>query len=148
MANPASPLSEAALRISEELNRKPQFPMVMDGRAVDKLEVVHGQYLGDVGEEAVRIARRAGLSTVDSTHVVEAAELVIALQSRNRKSAPVVINTLGGLFGGAGLASAYALAFASGPHSPTEQVVGIALCVLGSILLTAGTVMELSKRSR
>lgn len=146
--SPTSPVAEAARRINEELARKPQRRMRFDSAATTRLELVHAQYLGDVGEEAVRIARRANLTNVDESHVNQAATWISAGGSRRSGSLSTVMNTLGGLFGGAGIASVYAIAYSLGPHGLAEQLTALILCVLGSILLTTGSVLELARRRR
>jgi hypothetical protein len=148
MSTPTGPLADAARRINDELRRKPQRIMRFDPAADVELEIVHAQYVGDVGEEAVRIARRQGLVNVDASHIEQAATWINAGGNRRQGSASTVLNTFGGLIGGAGAASIYALAYNPDPHTTAEHLTGLILCVLGAILLTAGSMLELTRRKR
>src|SRR5690348_6550194 len=67
-------LAAAAQRIDQALNRNPNRPMTLSSEARTELEVRHAEYLGDLGQEAVRLARQESLSTVDRTHVAQAAD--------------------------------------------------------------------------
>ncbi len=144
-APPAPPnLLVAAQRINEELLRRPQHTMAVSKLARERLELLHAEYLADLGMEAVRLARRENLHTVDQEQVDRAAESLRATRERNLAN---VANTIGGLIAGAGGASSYAVVFTSGPHSTVEVSTAIALCIIGFAILAAGiTGTMLSRR--
>jgi histone H3/H4 len=138
-------LAIAAQRIDNALNHNPNRPMTLSNEASTELEVVHAEYLGDLGQEAVRLARQEHLSTVDKTHVIQAADRIGNDPSTVFSN---VANSIGGLFAGAGLAGAYSIVFTPGKHSTAEIVVTLILSIIGFILLTAGvTAMILRRRA-
>lgn len=125
----------AAQRINWELERRSDDVMTLSGQAREQLELLHGEYLADLGELAIRIARQDNLATVDRSHVNEANARLIA-GSENTSVSEAVTNTLGGLTGGAALASAYSLIFTPGPHSAAEGYVAAILGILSAVFLT------------
>jgi hypothetical protein len=127
----STPMMEAMARIAAELYAKK--PMVFSPGARYRLESSHAEFLGDMGQEAVRIARRADLVTVDEAHVTSAYERISAGPSSSNIA--TAANSLGGVFTGAALASGYAIFFTEGPHTPMEFAVGIVLTALGFTLL-------------
>lgn len=142
----ASPLVESGRRISDELNRKPQKPMALSPQAAEALEELHADYIGELGQESVRLARRTGLSTVDESHVRQAAEKIGGPGARN-SGIVATANTLGGVVAGGGIASAYNLFFGSGVIDTPEIAIAIILCVVGFVLLAVGGTMALVRRS-
>src|SRR5258708_4964952 len=101
-------LAVAAQRIDGALNHNPAKRMILSDEAATELQVLHAEYLGDLGVEAVRLAKREHLSTVDRTHVVQAADRIGGDSSGVFAN---VANSIGGLFAGAGLAGAYGIVF-------------------------------------
>jgi hypothetical protein len=137
-------LAVAAQRIDEALTHNPHRLMSLSDQARTELEVLHAEYLGDLGQEAVRVARRGHLSTVDRTHVIQAADLLRGDPSGVFSN---ITNSIGGVFAGAGLAGLYSLVFTAGKHSSTEIAVTLVLSVIGFVLLTAGvTAMVIRRR--
>jgi hypothetical protein len=117
--------------------------MTLSNEASTELEVLHAEYLGDLGEEAVRLARREHLSTVDRTHVIQAAD---RMGSDSSAVFPNIANSIGGLFAGAGLAGAYSIVFTSGKHSTAEIAVTLILSIVGFVLLAAGVTAMIIRR--
>lgn len=136
-------LTVAAARINAELTRSK--PMSMSPAARARIEAVHAELLGDVGQEAVRVARRASLATVDESHVDEAYRRISGGASTGGGIA-TLFNTIGGLLAGAALASIYAIAFTSGPHGTAEIVTALIFSILGFALLAIGLTLSLTKR--
>jgi histone H3/H4 len=136
-------LATAAQRIDEALNHNPNMPMALSGQARAELEILHGEYLGDLGQEAVRLARREHLSTVDRTHVLQAADRLGGDSSGVFSN---VANSIGGLFAGAGLAAAYSIVFTPGKHSIAEIVVALVFSIIGFVLLAAGVTAMIIRR--
>lgn len=138
-------LAAAARRIDIALNHSPNPArrMVLSDEAKTELEVLNAEYLGDLGQEAVRLARCENLSTVDRTHVIEAAG---RLNSDASGVFSNVANSIGGLFAGAGLAGAYSIVFTSGKHSIAEIIATLAMSIIGFILLTAGVTVMITRR--
>lgn len=137
-------LTEAGRRIDKELNRRSSHRMVLSAKASERLAVLHAEYLADLGEEAVRIARRRGLETVDENHVIEACSRIggPSLNSRITTAA----NTFGSVIAGAGMASAYTVTFGAGPHTNLEQLAALSLCVVGFVLLAVAVTVSFLKR--
>lgn len=151
VATPASGLIQSNLavagqRIEEELHRKRNKPVTMSQGAVEMLEALHGEYLGDLGQVSIRIARRQGLSTVDESHVLDA--------SRSLGSSPTStvvgnsLNTVGGVFSGAGLAGLYGVFFSAraSEATTTEMVAATLLSLLGIALLSVGITLTFRPR--
>jgi hypothetical protein len=136
LATPGVPsiLGVAAQQIQNELNRRPTSPMVLSAQATAKLGIVHTEFFGDIGTEAVRIARRAGLATVDEIHVDEAVSR--ACQESRTSVVSGAANTLGSIIAGVALAGWYAILFNQPPHSGAEYVVAAISTTLAGILLT------------
>lgn len=143
-ASPIQPnIALAGQRLDEELRRRRNEPMTMSAAAVEMLEVLHGEYLGDLGQESIRIARRHGLSTVDQSHVKDAAA---ALGSSPRfATVSNSLNTIGGLLAGAGLAGIYSIFFSSRTTDPTtsELAAAMGLSSMGILLLSVGITLGL-----
>lgn len=146
-ANPSNQLPAnlaiAAQRIDDALRHNPSARMSLSDQARTELEVLHGEYLGDLGQEAVRLARREHLSTVDKTHVTEAADRLGGDPSGVFSN---VANSIGGLFAGAGLAGTYSIVFTAGNHSTAEIVATLVLSIIGFILLAAGVTAMIIRR--
>jgi hypothetical protein len=136
-------LATAAARINGELTRS--SPIALSHAARARLEAVHAEFLGDVGQESIRIARRAGLATVDESHVEKAYERISS--ARGGGSFSTFANTLGGLLSGAALASIYAIVFSAGPHGTAEIVTALLLSIVGFALLAVGLTLSMSRRS-
>jgi hypothetical protein len=119
--------------------------MALSTEARIRLELLHAEYLGDLGTEAVRLARRDRLTTVDREHVDRASTRLGFGESGRGAS---TLNSVGGVVAGIGLASAYAVTFNPGPHSTAEIVTAIVACILGAILLTAGVVLTMTRPGR
>lgn len=139
-------LATAAQRIDNSLNHNSANPIALSHNAKIELEALHAEYLGDLGQEAVRLARRERLSTVDKMHVVRAAE---RLSSDPMSTANIsnITNSIGGLLAGAGLAGIYQIVFVSEKHSSLEIAVAAVLAILGFMLLSVGmTAMLIRKR--
>ncbi len=138
-------LSLAATRIDGELRRRPAKRLSLSPDARDALALAHAEYLADLGQEAIRIARRDRLATVDQEHVEQAVRRLDqgAAKGNARTNAA---NSLGGVFGGAGLASAYAIVFTAGPHSTMEIVVALLLSVVGFSSLVYGLTASSGRR--
>ena len=135
-------LVAAAARINSELSRS--GPMSISPAARARLEAVHAEFLGDVGQEAIRIARRASLATVDESHVDEAYQRISSKASSNGLA--TILNTVGGLLGGASLASIYAIAFTDGPHGTAEIITALLFSIVGFALLAIGLTLSVSRR--
>jgi hypothetical protein len=125
----------AAQRINQELRRRPEEPLTLSFQAREQLELLHGEYLADLGALAARIARQENLSTVDRSHVNEANTRLIS-GAENTKLSEAITNTLGGLTGGGALASAYSLLFVPGSHSAAEGYVAAILGIISAVFLT------------
>lgn len=139
-------LSSAAERIDAELRRRPREPMTFGPEARERLAELHAEYLADLGQEAVRVARRGHVSTVDELHVRQASTRLGA--GRGQSSAlETAANTFGGVFAGAGIASVYALMFTPGPHGIGETVTTLVLSVIGFVLLAIGMTVTFLRRS-
>lgn len=136
-------LAQAAQRIDGALSHNPNRPMALSNEATMELEVLHAEYIGDLGQEAVRLARREQLSTVDRTHVLQAADRIAGDSSTVFSN---IANSIGGLFAGAGLAGAYNIVFTPSKHSTAEIVVTLILSIVGFILLTAGVTAMIIRR--
>lgn len=136
-------LAAAAQRIDGALNSHSGKRMILSDEATSELEVLHAEYLGDLGVEAVRLARKERLSTVDRTHVVQAADRIGGDSSGVFAN---VANSIGGIFAGAGLAGAYSIVFTPGHHSTSEIVVTLILAVVGFVLLAAGVTAMIIRR--
>jgi len=136
----------AARRIDDELRRGPggRGPMALSAEARASLEVVHAEYLADVGREAVRLARKDGLSTVDRSHMEKAAQRIGSASGSG--ALPGVCNTVGGLFAGAALAAAYMLVFESTTRRPIEFITVMILSILGFSLLATGVTLTVVRR--
>lgn len=140
LPNPGVPaaLGAAAQQIQNELTRRPSKPMTLSAQAAAKLGIVHTEFFGDVGVEAVRIARRAGLDTVDEAHVNEAVSRVC--QESQSSAIKIAGNTLGSIIAGIALTGWYSIVFTSGPHSNGEYVIaGVSSTVAGILLTIAFT---------
>ncbi|WP_091224436.1 histone-like protein [Geodermatophilus siccatus] len=119
--------------------------MSLDADAGAALADAHADFLTDLTREAIRLARKDRLRTVDAEHVEQAVSRLGMGSSQSKAGS--AFSTMGGLLAGAGLAGGYALAFTSGPHSTAEMVTTIALCILGFFLLAVGlTLTMVSKR--
>jgi hypothetical protein len=139
-------LQEAANRIDDELERRASSPMSLSASANDKLTIVQTEILADIGTEAVKIARRQGLSTVDERHVDEAANRLGVIEKSS--SLIAAINNIGGILTGAGLAALYAILFTEGPHGSGELLMAFGLNVVGiSSMVWSTTVSYLKSRS-
>lgn len=141
----ADALVEAGRRISAELNRKPRRPMALSPQAGEALEELHADYLAELGQESVRIARRNGLSTIDENHVRLACDKIGGPGGRSSASTTIA-NTIGGVISGAGIASVYNVFFGPGIHTSAEYATAIVLCVLGFVILTIGVMMTFLRR--
>jgi hypothetical protein len=138
-------LAYAARQINEELTRHADRRMSLSEAARAKLEDAYADYLAEVGTEAVRIARRANLTTVDGVHVEEAGQRLSPRTGRNTATATAA-NTIGGLLGGAGITLAYPLLATPGPHGTTHAAVAAVLSLLGFFLLTIGLTLTVARR--
>lgn len=140
-------LAAAAQQIEQELNRRPNRPMILSPNAGTRLSIVHAEYLGDVGEESVRIARREGLDTVDERHVNQAVNRIC--QGGRGSGIATACNTIGSIIAGIGLAAWYAIFFTAGNnagvHSSSEYIVAAVASILAGILLTAGIVLTVMR---
>lgn len=140
-----SQLGVAAQRIDNALSHNSSRPMKLSDEAAEELEILHAEYLGDLGQEAVRLARRERLSTVDRTHVAQASDRITGESSAVFSS---IANSIGGLFAGAGLADAYSIIFTTGNHGTAEIVTTLILSIIGFVLLAAGaTAMIIRSRA-
>ena len=137
-------LAAAGHSIDKELRRKPRKVMTMTADAGDALAEAHAEFLGDLGREAIRLARKDGLRTVDRVHVEQAAGRLGTGSSESKVG--TAFSTMGGLLGGIGLAAAWNLAFGSGLHSTGEQIATIAVCVVGFVLLAVGLTLTVVGR--
>lgn len=145
-ALPTETMVVAAHRINAELDRRTDQPLQLGANARECLALLHAEYLADLGQEAVRIARRSHVTTVDETHVRQAS--VRLGMGRVRTSAlEASANTFGGVFAGAGIASVYAIMFTPGPHTTGETAVALALSVLGFVSLAVGLTLTFLRRS-
>jgi histone H3/H4 len=139
-------LSDAAERINAELVRRLREPMTFSPEARERLAELHAEYLADLGQEAVRVARRAHVSTVDELHVRQASTRLGMGRSRG-SALETAANTFGGVFAGAGIASVYALMFTPGPHGIGETAAALVLSVIGFVLLAIGLTVTFLRRS-
>jgi histone H3/H4 len=136
LAIPTS-ISHAIQRINDELNRRPSRPMTLSSGARQKLGLVQTEYLADIAQEAIRIARRGRLVTVDESHIDEAVER-FASGKTGHNAATNAANTFGGLLAGAGIAMILAILFTPGKHGNLEIVTAFALSVIGFSLIMVG----------
>jgi hypothetical protein len=135
----------AAARINYELTRtNPQMSLSSAPRT--RLEVVHAEFLGDVGQAPVQMARRANVATVDESHADEAYTQIGS--AAGDSPVPTIANTLGRTISGAGLASIYFIVFTSGVHGTSEIVTAVVLNVVGFVLLTLGLTLTAARRRR
>jgi histone H3/H4 len=134
-------LELAGRRIDAELRRKHNKVMSLTSDAGSALEALTSDYLADLGQEAVRLARRGRLRTVDREHVEQAAERLGMGSAHSRIGN--ASNTLGGLLAGAGLAAGYAVTFTGGQHSTAEVVTAILLCIFGFSFLAVGLTLTM-----
>ncbi len=134
MAAPLPPqLASAGLRIDRQLQRR---RMSFDEDAGLALADAHADFLADLGVEAARLARKDRLNTVHRVHVEKAVDRLGA--GSGASGFATVCNTLGGVVAGIGVAGAYNLAFNPAQHTTAEQMVTIALCIVGFVMLTVG----------
>ncbi|PWK90561.1 hypothetical protein C8D88_101579 [Lentzea atacamensis] len=139
-----STLTNATQLISSELSRDPNNVMTLSPHAVAALKSAHAAFLGDVGQESIRIARRANLRTVDDSHVKESAAR-LGLQRARKSVVETALNSIGGVIAGAGIASIYAVNFAPGPHSSLENITGVAMALIGGVSLATGLTISALK---
>jgi hypothetical protein len=137
-------LANAAQLISSELSRDPNNIMTLSPHAVTALETAHASFLGDVGQESIRIARRANLRTVDDSHVKESAAR-LGLQRARKSVVETALNSIGGVIAGAGIASIYAVNFGPGPHSSLENITGVVMALVGGVCLATGLTISALK---
>lgn len=137
-------LANAAKLISSELSRDPDNVMTLSPHAVSALEMAHASFLGDVGQESIRIARRANLRTVDDSHVKESAAR-LGLQRAKKSVVETALNSIGGVIAGAGIASIYAVNFGPGPHSSLENITGVVMALIGGVSLATGLTISALK---
>jgi histone H3/H4 len=136
-------LGVAARRIDDALNHNPSRPITLSADARTELEVLHAEYLGDLGQEAVRMARKERHSTVDRTHVINAAE---RLQEDTSNKFSSIMNSVGGIAAGAGISSVYSILFSRSHHSTAEIAFGIVVSVIGAVLLAIGITSAVVRR--
>lgn len=142
----SSSLAAAAGRIHSEQTRPGSKEIEFSRNARAKLEVIHADFVGDLGQESIRIARRSSLSTVDETHVCQAgAKLASGVRVRAVES---TLNTIGGLLVGAGMAASYAIVFTAGPHGVPEIITALILSGCGIALLAIGQTLTYVARSK
>ena len=136
-------IDRALRRIDGELTRRAKKVMTLSPGARISLELLHPEYLGDLGQTAVRIARQDRVSTVDAVHVERAAQLLVA--GGGPQYLATALNSFGGLF--AGLGGAVILDFAVGNQAqPTwVTIFGIVLAVVGFVAMTVGVVAAVRK---
>ena len=91
-------MQEAASRIDKELSRRTSAPMTMSIGGRDKLTIVQTELIADIGTDAIKIARRSGVSTVDERHVDEAAARLGASEKTNALT--TIVNNVGGILVG------------------------------------------------
>jgi hypothetical protein len=136
-------LTDAVERIDAELTRKSKKNMSLTPDAVAGLQEAHADYFADLGQEAIRLARKDRLRIVDREHVERAVARLGMGSSQSRVGNAA--NTLGGLLAGAGLAGGYGLAFTAGPHSTGEIVTTIVFCILGFFVLAVGLTLTMMR---
>ena len=112
------------------------------------LEVFHPEYLGDLGQTAVRLARADRVTTVDAVHVERAAQVLIT--GSGPQYVATVLNSFGSLAAGAGVATV--IDFISTSAETTQPVpvtvAGIILSVVGFAMMTVGVVLSVRRISR
>jgi hypothetical protein len=118
--------------------------MSFDPDAAKALEEASTEYLADLGQEAIRLARKDRLRTVDREHIEQASERLGMGSSQGRLGS--ACSTLGGLLAGAGLAAGYAVAFTAGEHSTAEIVTAILLNIFGFFFLAVGITLTMVRR--
>lgn len=101
----------------------------------------HADFLGDLGCEAIRLARKDSLSTVDPVHVEQGVSRLGMRSGQSRSGS--AFSTVGGLVAGAGLAGGYTLAFTPGIHSTAQQVTTVILGFIGAFLLAIGLTLTM-----
>lgn len=136
-------IDRALRRIDAELSRRPKRLLTISAGARVALEISHPEYLADLGQLAVRLARSDRVSTVDAIHVERAAQLLVT--GTGPQVLATVLNSLGSLFAGVG--GAIVVDFAT---DPTKQpvpvtIVGIVLSVLGFTVLSAGIFLSFTR---
>lgn len=140
----SSRIETAVQDIQSELLRKKSRPMVIGSSARVALDDFYSEHLRSIGTDAVRIARREGLETVDSRHVRMASERWSNPSVRSwRKDFAI---TLGGLVAGIGGTEMYALLSADSPITPVEYTVNLAFLLSGTVALVFGLLAP--KRSK
>lgn len=109
------------------------------------LSEVYAEFFAEVGIEAIRLARRDGLETVDRTHVEKGSRRIGAGTGTGRAGSALM--AIGGILGGWGASSISAVTFGTGTHSTGEWVTAIILSTLGTILFTVGITLFLTGKS-
>jgi hypothetical protein len=141
---PLSPnLGRAAHRIDSELRRNPNKVMSLRSEAATALEDYNTEFLANLGEQSIRLARAERLRTVDEEHVHRTFSR-LGLNSDSAKMSTAG-NTLGSLIAGLGLASAWDIFFDSAQHSTAETITVFLLCMLGIALVVFSLTVTLRR---
>lgn len=137
-------LAAAGQAIDMELRRKPNKIMTLTSDAGDALADAHADCLADLGREAIRIARNAGLSVVDRVHVEQAVGRLGMGSSQNDLA--TVLLALGGAVAGGGISLAWVWVFNPAARSTAEVNTTLVLCVFGAVLLAVGITLTLVRQ--
>lgn len=134
-------LAAASQAIEMELRRKPRKTMELRPDAGDALADAHADFLADLGREAIRLARNAGLGTVDRVHVEQAVgRLGMGSSSSTLGS---VLLAAGGVPLGVGLTLVATMSSDGAKHSTADMYWMLAFLVPGLLLFTLGTLLTL-----
>jgi hypothetical protein len=134
-------------RISDEMSRRSGKSVVISGRAWDRLEEIHAEYLADVGQEAVRLARRAGLCVVDESHVDHAGSRIAVGISR-RTAVEKATSVFGGILAGVGIAAIHAIMYREGEPNPAELTTALGITGVSAVFLTVNLMLTFGTRAR
>jgi hypothetical protein len=119
--------------------------MTLTPGAGEALEEAYADFFGDVGIEAIRLARRVGLENIDRAHVETARSRIGTDMRKGRLGS--VLSTAGGVVAGAGGTSIYAVLFTVGVHTTAEWMTGLVLTSIGFVLLAVGITLMLTGKS-
>lgn len=135
-------VQQAGARMQAELDRNPSQPLTFSPAALVTLGDKYAEHLGDMGVEAIRLARNSRLITVDPEHVRRASSRLTSDSSKVNTFANICL-TFGGAAVGIGGAGLYNIAFEGGPnkHSLTEILIATSFSIVGLGFLMWGTLL-------
>lgn len=127
-------LQENLASLVSGLDAKGGQPGDFSNAAVDALLDRRAEFVGELGLEAIRLARRSRADVVSASDVARADSLIRHSRvSRKAEAAKVV----GGLFGGAGLGQMISVLSTSQPSTGALVFTFVSI-IVGAVLLTYG----------